>query len=74
MENAMNQTKPLAELWSNVEAAAFLRISRGHLRRLCMERAVPHLKPFGAKGRTFYDPVDLTDFVRRSRVAPLAGG
>lgn len=70
-ENAPAQ-KPIAELWRSDEAAHFLRISTGHLRRLVMLRAVPVFKPFGKAGRSYYDPDDLAQFVRRSRVAPMA--
>jgi len=63
--------KRIAELWRSPRAAEYLGISPGHLRRLCMERVVPFLKPFGSKGRTLFDPEDLAQFVRASRVAPM---
>jgi hypothetical protein len=55
------------EMLNYDEAAAFLRCSPSHLRKLVMLRQVPHLKPFGPNGRVFFLKADLEEFLQVSR-------
>ena len=59
---------PLSSFWRYGEAASYLGISPQHLRRKVMLHEVPHLKPFGRHGRVLFDPDDLAESVRASRV------
>jgi excisionase family DNA binding protein len=50
------------------EAAPLLGIASQTLRRLVMKKGVPHLKPFGTRGRTFFLRDDLESWLLSSRV------
>ena len=62
----------ISSLWRYQEAASFLGITPGSLRRKVMLHQVPHLKPFGKHSRVLFDPAELDAFVRASRVAAKA--
>jgi excisionase family DNA binding protein len=64
-----DQKKSLSAYWRYPEAAAFLGISQGTLRRKVMEGTVPCFHPFGRKGRVLFDPEELDRFVKLSRKA-----
>ncbi len=49
------------------EAARFLKIAEQTLRRKCMTGQIPHLKPFGLRGRTLFVKEDLERFLLSSR-------
>jgi hypothetical protein len=55
------------ELLDYKEAAEILRCSPLTLRKRVMLHQVPHLKPFGPKGRVFFLRSDLEDFLLNSR-------
>lgn len=63
----------IANMWRYPEAAEFLGISPLTLRRYVMLKKIPYLKPFG-KGKTpvLFDPAALSEFVKASRVEPVA--
>jgi excisionase family DNA binding protein len=67
----MSDTKPLSAFWRYAEAADFLGITPGTLRRKVMYHAVPFARPFGKKGRVLFDPADLEAFVEASKVPAL---
>ncbi len=50
------------------EAALFLRISPLTLRKKVMAKKVPHLKPYGARGKVLFRESDLRSFLERSLV------
>ena len=53
-------------------AALLLGVSESHLRKLVMARAVPHVKPFGARGRVLFDRLELERFIDEHRVPAAA--
>lgn len=52
-----------------VQAAEFLTLSASHLRRMVMERRVPHYK---VGGRVVFDPDELRNWLREQYV-PVGG-
>jgi excisionase family DNA binding protein len=70
----MSNAKNLSELWQYAEAAQYLNITAGTLRRKVMLRQVPFYRPFGKHGRILFDPDDLREFVKASRVEPVNSG
>jgi excisionase family DNA binding protein len=64
-------TKSIHDLWGYREAAEFLHITPGTLRRRVMERSLPFYRPFGKGSRVLFDPDDLAIFVQASRVEPI---
>ena len=56
------------------EAAAFLRCSVNGLRRKVMFGTVPHIKPFGPRGRVLFLRSDLEEFIQSHRVPAEAAG
>ena len=67
----MDTTKSLSELWRYPQAAKYLGITPGTLRRKVMLHQIPFMRPFGRKGRILFDPDDLHEFVEASRVSPV---
>ena len=55
------------KLLSYGEAAAILRCSPVSLRRRVMLGQLPHLKPYGPRGRVFFLQEDLEAFLLASR-------
>lgn len=49
-------------------AAKILGVSEGHARRLYLQGEIPGYKPFGKKGALFFDPTELRQYVRLSRI------
>jgi len=60
--------RSINKLWNYREAADYLNVSPGTLRRWVMLRRIPYLKPFGANSRVLFDPDDIKRFVYASRV------
>lgn len=56
------------------EAARYLSISEGSLRRYVHLRRLPHRKPFGLKGRTLFVLAELDEFMNRHAVGLEAAG
>lgn len=49
-------------------ASKILGYSIGHTRRLFLRGVIPGYKPFGKKGALLFDPQELRECVKRSRV------
>ena len=67
-----DNNESISTLWRYPQAAAYLGISPGTLRRKVMLSEVPFLRPFGKGGRVLFSPADLEKFVMAHRVAPAA--
>jgi len=50
-----------------VEAATYMGVSKSHLYKLTMARAIPHYKPRGKM--VYFDLVELEEWLKQSRVA-----
>jgi excisionase family DNA binding protein len=53
------------------ECADYLGLSKSHLYRLCMQRAIPHYKGAGGKF-TYFDKQELDGWAKSRRVATTA--
>lgn len=62
--NMEENRKPML---STVEAAEFMDISVGYLRKLTMQKKIPYYKPFGNK--CYFDKDELLAVLRTNRVA-----
>jgi excisionase family DNA binding protein len=56
------------------EAAEYLRCSVTGLRKKVMYGQIPHLKPFGVRGRVLFLRSDLEKFLETHRVPAEAAG
>ena len=59
---------PERRTWNYQEASAYLGISVSTLRKKVMMSRVPHLKPFGSRGRVLFLREDLEKFLDNSRI------
>lgn len=66
----MNELTNVNGFWRYREAARFLSITEGVLRKKVSHREVPFAKPFGPRGRVLFDPERLREFVLETAVEP----
>ena len=72
MSNNPTLSKAPSGLVPTEAAARQLGISEYTIRKLARERKLPCYRPFGKRGRISFDPNELEEFVRSSRVGPTA--
>ncbi len=56
-------------LISTTEAAKFLGLKTGYLRKLMMRRVIPYYKPNGKN--CYFDVTDLENYLTRTRISSL---